>query len=314
LHPILPVAYTSWTQVLTDWRVSSVYPVSDPPACLQDRLELAAPLVAAIAAFFRERQFQRHPGMVAMLQDQAAESVCAQAGGRVYADIAAAMQAAQDRYLSARCRRSTRSATAATKLARLRAEMEQHQTAFHAARRACEPKVASARSNAARQYWSANPAIDIPDTFFADAPVHSVPARLQRIHPPWWGGFLSRLQKSFSSGHPAEGRLLDELPRLRQERLHLKLSARLAEWHEAHADQWGLYTTIHYRMVADRAADKAAWVTAWFETTAPGYLADENRRLALHQSLMERLAAADPWAVAMPALHLSPGLSEHGPN
>ena len=316
LHPTLPTGFYSWTQVLTDWAVSRAYlQTGRHPSCLADRPALAAALVAEVGAAIRQKQLMRRAVEIAVVQEAATEPAYDHAGGPAYLDLSAAMNAAQERYLEAyrRCRASADEAATA-ELVSLRTEMERRQTAFRSARRARESFVAATRTATVRAYWSARPVRGIPDTFFADAPPHTAAARMQRIHPPWWGAFLGRLQAPLAHGHPAAGCLLDILPQLRRDARRKKLSALLTEWHEAHADRWGLFSEIHYRMLARRAARKAAQVAAWFDASAPRYRTSEAVRFALHAELADRLAAADPWAVAVPTRYSGAWLSEHGPN
>jgi hypothetical protein len=315
-HPLqttLPTGFHTWVQVLTDWGVCSAFPVTDPPQCIEDRPELVAPFVVEVSAAIRDRQLRRRALEVALLREKVTEPAYAHAGGTNYRELCVAMQAAQDRYMATYCRRrASRDEDAVVELSMLRGEMERRQSAFQAARRAHRPQVEAVRASTARAYWAARSARGIPDTFFADAPSCSAPARMQRIHPPWWGGFLARLQEVFSHGHPADGCLLDQLQQLRRAATKMKLSAVLADWHQEHADRWGLYAAIHYRMLAIRAARKAVQVSTWFETQAPGFLANEAVRRALHADLATRLAQADPWAIVH-SIH-STGWGEHGPN
>jgi hypothetical protein len=315
LQLTLPTGFHSWTQVLTDWGVSRAYQqAAHPPRCFAARPELAAPFVADVSAAIREKQLHRRAVQVALVCQSVTEPAHDRSGGTAYLDLRSAMGTAQDRYLSAyRTRHASDDGSTSPELNPLRAEMEQHQTAFLTARRRHEPFVQNTRAASARAYWSTLPARGLPDTFFADAAAHTAPARMQRIHPPWWGPFLGRLQHSFEHGHPAEGCLLDALPRLRQDAKKKTLAALITEWREENADRWGWYANTHYRMLSLRAAKKAAQVTTWFNARAPGYLTNEAVRLSLHTELADRLAASDPWSVSPPS-GLNALFSEHGRN
>jgi hypothetical protein len=314
LQPALPHGFVSWPQVLTDWGVTRAYLGNvRPPACLAGRPRLATAFVAEIGLSIRRIQLRQRVMEVTLLREKATEPAHESAGGTDYLELSAAMHAVQERYFAAsrRCQGSA-DGVAAADLVSLRTEMTQRQSAFRSARQAHEPVVQAARADAARAYWSARPAPGIPDTFFADAPAHSAAARMARIHPAWWGAFFARLQKSLSHGHPADGHLLEVLPQLRRDARKLKLSVLLADWHRDHADRWGLYADIHYRMLSRRAARKGVQLTDWFRARARGYLTRKSVRFSLHAELAERLAAADPWTI--PAHDPAALLSEHGPN
>jgi hypothetical protein len=48
-------------------------------------------------------------------------------------------------------------------------------------------------------------------------------------------------------------------------------------------------------MLADRAVAKADALAAWYDHTAPGYLADEGLRDSLCSRLVAELRPRDPW-------------------
>lgn len=299
LHPILPTGFNSWTQVLTDWGVSGAFRQAGVPRCFEQRPELAAPFVTEISAAIQDEQLFKRASHVALLQEQVTEPTYDRAGGSAFLGLRRAVEATQERYMQIyrRCREGSN----APELVSAREEMERHQVQYTAARRALATEVKASRSAAARDFWANRPARGIPDTFFAHAPDHTAAARMQRLHPPWWGAFLGRLQQTLAHGHPAEGCLLDELPRLRAGAKLKTYEAMVIDWCNSHAEKWGWNRAPHHRMLALRAARKAKGVTTWFNSTAPGYLASEVERFSLHAALEECLEKADPWSVPRPS-------------
>ena len=315
MQPTLPNGFDSWTQVLTDWGVTRAYPNASPPRCFKDRSELAAPFVAEIGAAIREKALVQSARQIALLHARVMESAYDQAGGSDYRATRRTMEAAQERYFAVwRARRAIPDESGSPELAALQGEKDQAQAAFHAARRRHEPFVRETQAAAARAYWSVRRVHGIPDTFFSDAALSSTPARMQRIHPPWWGVFFGRLQKPLAHGHPAEGYLLDALPQLRAMAIKKTLAAMIDEWHQENAQHWGWDRQAQDRMLAKRAGDKAGQLTRWFNARAPGYLTDRDVRRSLHADLAKRLAAADPWSVPLPAGRPAFLRREHGLN
>jgi hypothetical protein len=307
----LPPGFVSWTQVLTDWAVSRAYTGAGQPECFKGHPELAVPFVTAISAAIREKQLHRAVLEAILVQEQVTEPAYDQAGGPAYLRLREAMEAAQNEYLEGSLP-LRRGEPVAVDVAAAEARMIQLQKDFDMTRKQHAEFVRSARSSAARQYWSKRPTRGLPDTFFADAPFAAPASRLARIHPVWWGGFFGRLQQALAFGHPAEGELLDRLPQLRESAIKKTLAAVIEEWRAEHNDQWGWYGEVHYRMLALRSAKKAACLTHWFNARAPGFLTSETRRFALQLDLADHLAQADPWLV--PARDAQSALSEHGPN
>jgi hypothetical protein len=315
LQPILPHGFDSWTQVLTDSGISRAFPKSSLPHCFKDRPELAAPFVAEIGAAIREKTLVLSARKIALLHAQVTEPAYDQVGGSAYLETRRTMEAAQERYLADwRARRSTLNNLGSPEFATLQLEKDRAQAAFHLVRRRHEPFVQETQAEAARAYWSTHRVRGIPDTFFADAAPSSAAARMQRIHPPWWGTFMGRLQEPLAHGHLAEGYFLDALPRLRAMAIKKTLAAMIEEWQQENAQRWGWYGPVYYRMLASRAADKADKLTHWFNARAPGYLTDKVVRRSLHAELAKRLAAADPWSLPTPERQPAFFLSEHGLN
>lgn len=317
LNSSLPTGFASWTQILTDWAVSRVWLAADRPRCLADRPELAAPFVAEIGAAIRQRQLHRWGGRLDHAQQQVTEPAFDSAGGPAYQSLRYEMEAAQSDYFSAWCaqRRSGRADEPET-VEVLRGKMEQLQAAFKGTRRRSEPLVDKARRAAAKAFWASRDPRVITDTYFADEPMHTVAARMSRIHPPWWGAFHHRLQQVFAHGHPAEGYLLDELPGLRRQATKLTVEATVTGWWQNNRDRWGWYTETepHYRMLSLRTGKKARKLVCWFNATAPGFLTDQAVRVSLQADLTQRLREADPWSVSAPDSRSMLPWGEHGAN
>jgi len=313
LHLVLPKGFNSWTQVLTDWAVSRVWLAARSPGCLADRPELAAPFVTEISAAIRHRQIPRWAGCLALMEAQATDPVFNPAGSPTYAPLRSEMGSAQGSFFSAG--RVTHGQVEAPVLARLRGRVE-HRPAN------CEstPAARQVARDAVQAFWQERDPRVITDTYFADEPPHAPAARMARIHPPWWGAFHLRLQKSFRKGHPAEGHLLDALPEVRRQagkRSKLTLEATVSRWWQDHQGRLGWYCKKepHYRMIAGRAAkQKAPKLIHWLDRTAPGYRLDQSVRVALHAELAERLRASDPHSVAIPSGVTALPWGEHGPN
>lgn len=302
MHPKLPNGFNSWTQVLIDWGVSRAFSALSLPRCLAGRPDLAAPFVAEIGGAIRRKLLSRLPAEAALTAERVTEPTYAQVGGPRYFEIHHAMQQAQERFLTAwRIQPTAETDEDSPQVVSLRVAMERHQADYEHFCQSLAPSVQAARQQAVRAYWDRRPFRGIPDTFFADAAVHAASARMQRIHPPWWGAFLGRLQKPLAHGHPAEGHLLDALPRLRTAATKKTLAAVIEEWRAEHSDHWGWYGKAHDRMLASRAAGKAKQLTLWFNDRAPGYLTSHAVRFSLDTELADRLAATDPWSVSMPA-------------
>ena len=315
MHLILPAGFNSWTQVLTDWGVSRALSTFRLPGCLADRPQLAVPFVAHIGAAIRHKQLHRRSVEAALIAQQVTEPAYDQAGGPGYLKLFTAIEGAQDRFIEAwLAERNTSSETGSPQLASLQADMERYQADVERLRKLYEPYVRAARTAAVRAHWAGHQLRGIPDTFFADAAHYTVPARMQRIHPPWWGAFLGRLQQPLAHGHPAEGYLLDALPRLRAAAKKKTLAAMIDEWRAEQNDNWGWYGKTHYRMLARRAVQKAGQLTRWFDTRAPGYLTNDAVRFTLDSELADRLIAADPWSVSMPTRNPYEGWTEHWRN
>jgi hypothetical protein len=319
LQPKLPRGFNSWTQVLSDWAVSRVWLAAKVPPCLKGRPELAAPFVTEIGAAIRKRQLHRWAGRLDLAQQQVTEPAFDEAGGPAYQALRDEMESAQQAYFSAQRAQRSRGAVESETVMTLRSKMEQLQADFDTTRGRHESHVEKIRRETAKAFWATRNPCVITDTYFADEPIHANTARLARIHPPWWGAFHRRLQQSFAHGHPAEGYLHDALPGLRRQvtkRSKLKLEGTVALWWETNQQRWGWYARKepHYRVLSQRADDKAKELIDWFNSTAPGYLSDQTVRVSLHAALTERLREADPWSVPAPDSRSMPAWSEHGLN
>ncbi len=319
LQPKLPRGFNSWTQVLSDWAVSRAWLATKTPPCLKDRPELAAPFVTEISAAIRHRQLHRWVGRLDFAQERVTEPAFEEAGGPAYLALRAEMESAQHAYCSAWSAQRSEGADESEAVVTLESRMKHLQAEFDKMRKLLEPDVEEIRRETAKAFWATrNPRI-ITDTYFADEPMHATAARMARIHPPWWGAFHRRLQQAFARGHPAEGYLHDALPGLRREaskRSKLKLEGTVALWWETNQQRWGWYANKepHYRVLSDRADDKAKELISWVNSTAPGYLSDQAVRVSLHAALTERLRESDPWSVPAPDCRSMLAWSEHGLN
>ncbi|MBP6506423.1 MAG: hypothetical protein KA257_02560 [Opitutaceae bacterium] len=300
MQPTLPKGFRSWTQVLIDWAVRRAYlQTRRPPTCFAKHPELAAPFVSEVGAAISQKRLHRQAVQVDLICASVIEPTYEQAGGPAYLELRTAMEAVQKRFI--RLHHSV-----PRDLNPHRDEMERYQAAFSAAQSNFRPPVDKAQQAAVHGYWATRPTQSIPDTFFADAAPHTAAARMQRMHPPWWGSFLGRLQKTLRHGHPAEGFLLDELPHLRRKAKKHTLEATIEDWRNENNDRLGWYQKGHYTMLPLRTAKKAKQLTQWFNACAPGYLTSEVVRFELHAQLAERLAETDPWSVPVPSL-VDPG-------
>ncbi|MDI1335885.1 MAG: hypothetical protein PSU94_06840 [Lacunisphaera sp.] len=269
------------------------------PLCFEERPALAAPFVAEVGAVILHKQLLQHSSKVLLLKEQVTEPAYEHAGGPAYREVCRAMESAQERFLKVYCRH--RAGEPVTGLDSLREEMEQHQTAFQSLRQTNEAVIQHTRREAVRAYWSKRAVEGIPDTFFADVAPHMASARLHRLHPPWWGKFHRGLQVRLKPGHPAEGYLLDVLPRLRAQATKHKYDAVVTDWCAAHATGWGWDGKTYHRMLVRRGAKKLRQLETWFNVVAPGYLTDPALRHSLHAALGACLAKADPWLMPVPS-------------
>ncbi len=291
LHPVLPNCFASWSQVLTDWHVCGALAKSKLPASLALHPELAAPLVAEIGRAIRVQQVDRQSIQTALVRERVVEPTYDEVGGPDYVAVRHAMEQSQERYVSI-WPTDISSPDAIVS----RSEMERLQAEFFAIRHRHAPQVGESQNAALRRYWSNKSGRGLGDDFFSDCGVDSIPALLSRVNPAWWWReFFLRLQRRCQRFHAADGVFLDHLPAIRAQVSAKKLSAEIAEWSKAMSDRWGWDGPGHYRMLADRAVAKADALAAWYDHTAPGYLADEGLRDSLCSRLVAELRPRDPW-------------------
>ena len=311
LQPILPTGFDSWAQVFTDWRVSRAFDASPVPRCLAHHPELAAPLVAEIGAAIRDKQLHRRPVEAMIHREAVVEPTHVRLGGPDYVTLRAAMEVAQEN--DVRGPRSGASDRDVDPDQSFRAEVDRFQSEYFAMRQRHEAVVAQTRHTAARDYWASIRTRGLDDAFFDDLPADSVAARMSRIAPAWWWrSFFTNLQTECAEHHTADGCLVDAIPTLRTGARKKKLAARIGEWCEARADDWGWDAPRHYRMLALRAGPKATALANWFERRAPGYLGDQQIRQSLHARLTLVLGRLDPMATMLATE--ANGLSEHWRN
>lgn len=291
MHLVLPNCFTSWSQVLSDWHVCGALAKSRLPPSLASHPELAAPLVAEIGCAIRVQQVDRQSVQTALERDRVVEPIYDAAGGPEYVAVRNAMEQFQGRYISFW---RTEAKSADINVARI--EMERLQAEFFAIRHRHAPRVAASQNAALRRYWFNKPGRGMGDDFFAESAADSIPALLSRVDPAWWWReFFLRLQRRCQRFHTADGVFLDHLPAIRARVIAKKLSAEIDEWSKAMSDRWGWDGPGHYRMLADRAVAKADALSAWYNRTAPGYLADEGLRDSLCSRLVAELRSRDPW-------------------
>jgi len=94
------------------------------------------------------------------------------------------------------------------------------------------------------------------------------------------------------------------------------VEATVTGWWQSNQARWGWFAEAetHYRMLSLRARKKAQELVRWFEATAPGYLADQAKRVSLQAALPEQLCAAAPWSVPAPGSRSPLPWGEHGRN
>jgi len=258
------------------------------PASLASQPELAAPLVAEVGRAIRVQQVDRQSVQTALVRDRVVEPTYDDTGGPDYVAVRQAMEQSQVRHVSF-WQTDIDSPDAIVS----RTEMERLQAEFSAIRHRHAPQVAEAQKAALRRYWSLKPGRGMGDDFFVDSGADSIPALLSRVDPAWWWReFFLRLQRRCQRFHAADGVFLDHLPAIRARVSAKKLSAEITEWSETMSDRWGWDGPGHYRMLADRAVAKADALAAWYNRTAPGYLADEGLRDSLCSRLLFKVVQA----------------------
>lgn len=156
------------------------------------------------------------------------------------------------------------------------------------------PEAQAARRAVAERYWAEVHHRRIPDNFFADAAPDSPPARLSVICPPWWGLFVTCLQRVVDKTNPWTARILQELPRLRaeaarpgQKKVYIAL---VDEWREENAERFGLFKPMHVPMLEHRAFEKWRELEAWFVSRTGEPIHDPQRREEMQQALRQHLA------------------------
>ncbi len=280
------------------------------PRCLDEQPELLAPFVTEVSAAIRDKQLREQRLRMIIEREAATEPAHDRAGGTPYLTLRNEMEAAQARYIA---RYRTHGGEEDSSIVTLRHDIARLQADFFTRRERHEAVVKAARTAAVKIYWKVNPALGMDDTFFEHLPSAHAVSRVSRIEPAWWWrSFFLRLQKRLAKFHAAEGIFLDALPALRTEAKRKKLAGAIGDWCDAHREEWDWPGPSHYRMLADRAMPKARNVVAWFERTAPGYVADADVRRSLHWRLAEVLTRRDPLATL--ARREAPALSEHWRN
>ena len=228
-----------------------------------------------------------------VLEECVVEPTYVRCGGATYIALRDSMEAAQERYFSGlRASRHERSLASPITMP---AEVGRLQSAFFTCRRRHASEIEQARRVVARDYWGKHPRQGLAENFFDDAATESVPARMARIDPAWWWrSFFTKLQSKCKHHHAADGCFLDALPTLRALAKKKTLAAHITEWCETGAAEWGWAGPGHYRMLADRAGEKADETVMWFQKRALGYLGSTAISHALDARLNQFLAEHDP--------------------
>lgn len=273
--------------------VSRAFPKGKGPAFLADSPELYAPLARELAAELWERLFTRREREARLLEAQLIEPTFDHIGSESYCRSREAMEAAQWRFLEL-----YRDRTDSPERQARQVEMERAQAVFQQTRHRHAPAVRHVVAKDLFAHWSSRPMNRLPDTIFADAPFTSTASRLARIHPVWWGRFFGRVQDLCKQGHPAHAELLDALPELIKESGCCTIEGAVYEWRKSRNDYWGWYGAIHPWVTGKRTARKAMTLVNWYQRHAPRFLAVAGERQRLHERLVERLAAVDPWGLS----------------
>ncbi|MBL9219405.1 MAG: hypothetical protein JNG82_13005 [Opitutaceae bacterium] len=273
--------------------VSRAFPKRNGPAFLADSPELFAPLARGLAAELWERLFKRRELEARVLEAQLIEQTYDRIGSVSYRCSREAMEAAQWQFLEL-----YRDPADSPERRARQVGMERAQEVFQQTRHEHAPAVRDSVAKDLFAHWSSRPMNRLPDTLFANAPFASSASRLARIHPVWWGSFFGRMQVSCKKGHPAHGELLDALPELIKESGCCTIEGAVYEWRKSRNDYWGWYGAIHPWVTGKRTARKATTLVNWYQRHAPKFLADAGDRQRLHERLVERLAAVDPWGLS----------------
>lgn len=284
-----------WPRVLTDWCAFKAFEAAGCPPCLRGQPELQAALVAEVGDFIRVKALERNEAAAENRMRAAAERVYERLGGEDYCllrddarlalgDFSPAIPASEKEELLAH-------GSGETWMCDYWHSCEQEVTLL---RFQLEPEARQARREAAKSYWIEANRRRIPDDFFADCDPMSPPSRLSLISPPWWGLFVTCLQRVVAKTNPSTARLLQELPRLRVEATRpgqkKVYGALVDEWREENAETNGLFQPVHFPMLEHRAFEKWHELTAWYAERAEGDMTDTRRREIIRHALCQHLA------------------------
>ncbi len=250
----------SWPHTLTEWCVIQAFRRAGCPGCLRRPSILSAAFVAEVGAAIRFRTLSYRTAEITGLLQAAAESAYEQAGGAAYRGAREAAAAAEDnflRFLSQPDRRALHLA-----------EREQRESALAAMRSQFSAEAGVAQRRSARRYWAEQRQQWLAGDFLSNLrPDHPL-CRIAAFTPVWWALFVRCLRDEFSRCHIPAFHVLDRLPDLRRlvrrERKKV-LAAVVEEWREAHADELGLPSQLHYHVLARRGTDKARSISRWYK-------------------------------------------------
>jgi hypothetical protein len=285
--------------VLTDWCAIRALEHAGASFILQNSGEVQTAFVAEVSAYLRFRALHLPEAHAEACLDAATEAACAGEGGPAYCAVRGAFEATQEAYLKSLVRPHRESCSAVNHTAgtdgsvRLRTKLQECERQLDAHRRRAEPAARLARRRVAQAYWAAVVQCRVPEDFFGDAPRTSILAEMPFHCATWWGLYVRWLGRVVARSNPAYSRLLQALPQLQAEATRpgqiLTLAGLVQEWRETNAERFGLLQDIHFPVLEQRAFAKHAFVTAWFETRAPGYKTDPAVREAAARRLYLRL-------------------------
>ena len=263
--------------------------------------EVRAAFVSEVCTHLRSRTLEIPEAKAEEHGWTAAERVVAQTFGCEYDQAQSAQESSREDYFKAlREWKTVRGdvTVESPELIALGARMVRSQERLEELRRDAEPAAGSARRSAMRAYWFDNASRRIPEDIFMDAPRDGAIADLPWRFPTWWGGFVQKLGHFYARCDPAYARLLQELPRLREQaeqpRQVYVFSAIVRQWRETNAERFGLLNDIHYPVVEQRAWAKYFTVQEWFDARARGYKHDFDVRQSAAERLYDALEKSPP--------------------
>ena len=255
------------------------------PGFLRRPAVLSVAFVAEVSAALRFRTLSYRSAEIIGLCQAAAESAYEAAGGPAYLAARAAARAAESTFLGALHQADVR--------ARNLAERERCEAALATMRSQFSTEAAAAQHRCARRYWTEQSQRWLTDDLLTHLRSDHPLQRIADYAPDWWGHFLACLHNEFSRCHIPSFHVLDELPSLRRRARQARtkvLAAVVEEWRDAHADELGLPTRLHYHVLARRSAAKVRRVTRWLNNRAPRYTLNPNGEQTVQSVLQDHAA------------------------